>query len=129
MAAIGPGRRRPGPPAGLRPLSARPDRRTSLAGVVDLLGLLGVSVRLGGGWPEIPALIPPLFVTLNTPRPTSTPNPNATPGDKATPVPTRSIFWWLVGTPELGEDEGTPHTPAAPKPAVKRPPAKRKATR
>lgn len=82
----------------------------------SLLSLLGLSLRLGGSWPDVPALIPPLFVTLNTPRPTATPNPNATPGDKATAVPTRSVFWWLGGTPELGEEDGTPHTPAPPKP-------------
>ncbi len=76
----------------------------------SLLSLLGLMMRLGGGFPEIPALIPPLFVTLATPGPTPTPNPNATP------VPTRSVFWWLGGTPELGEEAGTPGTATPPKP-------------
>jgi hypothetical protein len=72
-----------------------------------LLALLGASLRAGGGWPGIPALVPPLFVTLQ-PRPTATPDP------RATPVPTRSIFWWFSGTPQLGEeDDATPAAPSA----------------
>ncbi len=71
---------------------------------LGLLGLLGLSLS-GGGWPEMPALIPPLFVDVDDTQPAPTANPNATA------VPTRSIFWWLSGTPQLGEEAATPSAP------------------
>lgn len=77
----------------------------TLVMATTLLTLVGVLARDGTRWPEIPALVPQLFVTVGTPRPTATPDP------LATPTPTRSIFWWLVGTPQLGEEPVTP-TPA-----------------
>jgi hypothetical protein len=80
----------------------------TLVFATSLLILLGMSVRGGSGWPELPALVPPLFVTLDPSRPTPTPNP------LATPAPTRSLFWWLAGTPQLGEDADLRATSAGP---------------
>jgi hypothetical protein len=81
-----------------------PEQRRQLSGISlvlsgSLLILLGLSLRAGSRWPEIPALVPPLYVTLNAPRGT----PTATP----TPAPTHSVFWWFSGTPQLGEEAVT----------------------
>jgi hypothetical protein len=66
----------------------------------SLLAMLGLSLRAANGLPPVPALVPPLYVTLD---------PDATPAPpNATPAPTRSVWWWLSGTPQLGEEEGTP---------------------
>ena len=73
---------------------------------LSLLGLLGLSLS-GGGWPEMPALIPPIFVDREGTQLASTANPNAIA------VPTRSIFWWLSGTPQLGEEAAPPSAPKA----------------
>ena len=78
----------------------------------SLLILLGMSLRAANGIPPIPVLVPPLYVTLDPARPTGT---APTPDPRATPVPTRSVFWWLAGTPQLGEEAVT-RTPLAPKP-------------
>jgi hypothetical protein len=79
----------------------------TLALSTSLLTLMGLVARHGTRWPEFPALVPPLFVTLSTPRPTPTPD------SRATPTPTRSFFWWLSGTPQLGEEPFTPSAPQA----------------
>jgi hypothetical protein len=91
-----------------RPLD--PEQRRQLSGLTlvltgSLLILLGLSLRAGSNWPDLPALIPPLNVSPNA--------AGATPSATPTPAPTRSIFWWFSGTPQLGE-EGVTRTPAAP---------------